>query len=330
MTRVIQSCDADDPGCTFRTSPDGYAAGHWRSTLPMRDPALTVQVRKDMKKPSSFEDDIGDGELGGISRTDTVGNVVQWTPHVMKHSVNYYRLNVPPQEYASTMVEDSEDARDDAQRAPTLIHPRRIVVPLSKGNSRKGEYMEDTESTAAAGRVDTEWPGEGSPKGFLPAWREVGGGGGDGDMTAEASSPLAESGEAEGSAGAPALLKNLQSVIVEADASKREYTELHRKLNALNRVAARLNKSTQEAQGRYARFTADESRILGDLQTIDNHSPVPSASAIENDRADVPVVAAAGTDTAADGQGDEAAEAAGESSADAVGASSDDDGNVAS
>jgi hypothetical protein len=97
-----------------------------------------------------------------------------------------------------------------------------------------------------------------------------------------------------------------------------------------HRVAARLNKSTQEAQGRYARFTADESRILGDLQTIDNHSPVPSASAIENDRADVPVVAAAGTDTAADGQGDEAAEAAGESSADAVGASSDDDGNVAS
>ena len=60
MTRVIQSCDADDPGCTFRTSPDGYAAGHWRSTLPMRDPALTVQVRKDMKKPSSFEDGVCD------------------------------------------------------------------------------------------------------------------------------------------------------------------------------------------------------------------------------------------------------------------------------
>ena len=35
------------------------------------------------------------------------------------------------------------------------------MVPLSKDTARKGEYMEDTESAAAAGRVDTEWPGEG-------------------------------------------------------------------------------------------------------------------------------------------------------------------------
>ena len=35
--------------------------------------------------------------------------------------------------------------------------------------------------------------------------------------------------------GAPALLKNLQAVILKADESKTEYTELQRKLNALNR-----------------------------------------------------------------------------------------------
>ena len=59
VTRVIQSCDADDPGCSFRISPISYAAGHWRSSEPMKNPALTLQVRQDMKKPSSFEDDIG-------------------------------------------------------------------------------------------------------------------------------------------------------------------------------------------------------------------------------------------------------------------------------
>jgi hypothetical protein len=40
----------------IHTSPEGYAAGHWRSSEPAKDPALTIQVRKDMKKPSSFED----------------------------------------------------------------------------------------------------------------------------------------------------------------------------------------------------------------------------------------------------------------------------------
>ena len=55
LTRVITSCDADDPECSFRTSPEGYAEGHWRSSAPMADPALTVQVEQDMKAPSSFE-----------------------------------------------------------------------------------------------------------------------------------------------------------------------------------------------------------------------------------------------------------------------------------
>ena len=89
-----------------------------------------------------------------------------------------------------------------------------------------------------------------------------------------------------------------------------------------HRVAARLNKSTQEAQGRYARFTADESRILGDLQTIDNRSPVPSASSAEHDQADVPVATAADTEAPV-------AAAEGDSAADALGSNSDDDDTAA-
>jgi hypothetical protein len=50
-------CVCVDCVCVYvYTSPDGYAAGHWRSSEPTKDPALTIQVRKDMKKPSSFED----------------------------------------------------------------------------------------------------------------------------------------------------------------------------------------------------------------------------------------------------------------------------------
>ena len=89
-----------------------------------------------------------------------------------------------------------------------------------------------------------------------------------------------------------------------------------------HRMAARLDKSTQEAHGRYTRFTADESRILGDLQTIDNRSPVPSASSAEHDQADVPVATAADTEAPV-------AAAEGDSAADALGSNSDDDDTAA-
>jgi len=254
----------------------------------MKAPALTIQVRKDMKKPSSFEDDIGDGVLGGLSRTDTVGNLVQWTPKVIKPSVTYYRLNPPPQEFESTQVEDSEDARADAERAPTFLHPRKIVHPLSKSPETRGApFMEENEADAAAGRVDTEWPGEGAPKGFLPEWHhaqveggvagavDAGGGDvaevsadaaiGDEDTNATETDDVGES----AAAGAPALLADLQHVIVEADTSKQEYAELRTRLKKLHTKLARLDSSTEQAGARYSGFNADEVRYLDQLKSVD-------------------------------------------------------------
>jgi len=126
----------------------------------METPALTIQVQKDLTKPSSFEDDIGDGELGGISRTDAVGHMRTWTPPRKKQPpVIFYRLNPPPQEFPPKSLEDMQDADDDTS------NPREIVEPLSASEDTRGpDFMQDNE-----GRVDTEWPGQGAPKGF---WSE--------------------------------------------------------------------------------------------------------------------------------------------------------------
>ena len=63
-------------------------------------------------------------------------------------------------------------------------------------------------------------------------------------------------------------------------------------LKRARRVVARLNKGTQEAQGRYVQFAADETRILSDLQTVDNENvgaPVAAAdTAAPAEDADTP------------------------------------------
>ena len=62
---LLSSTGHDSALNSLSLSRNTYSLSH---TAPMKDPALTIQVRQDMKKPSSFEDDIGDGIAGGISR----------------------------------------------------------------------------------------------------------------------------------------------------------------------------------------------------------------------------------------------------------------------
>jgi hypothetical protein len=63
-----------------------------------------------------------------------------------------------------------------------------------------------------------------------------------------------------------------------------------------------LNKGTQEAQGRYVQFAADETRILSDLQTVDNENvgaPVAAAdTAAPAEDADTPEAEAGDTQVA--------------------------------
>ena len=173
-------------------------------------------------------------------------------------------MNPPPQEYPSTMVEDSEDA---AAEAASDVAPKRIVQPLSKSATSRGpDFMDEDESEASAGSVETDWPGTkeefpfvGAPKGFPKTHDEQAddasaGAGGESEQVAAAAESSETSDDAAAAAGggggggggqeptaaaaahgAPALLKNLQAVILNADESKTEYTELQRKLNALNR-----------------------------------------------------------------------------------------------
>ena len=44
---------------------------------------------------------------------DTVGNLVQWTPKVIKPSVTYYRLNPPPQEASPACRLEGEGLGDE-------------------------------------------------------------------------------------------------------------------------------------------------------------------------------------------------------------------------
>ena len=73
-------------------------------------------------------------------------------------------------------------------------------------------------------------------------------------------------------------------------------------LKRARRVVARLNKGTQEAQGRYVQFAADETRILSDLQTVDNENvgaPVAAAdTAAPAEDADTPEAEAGDTQVA--------------------------------
>ncbi len=61
-------------------------------------------------------------------------------------------------------------------------------------------------------------------------------------------------------------------------------------------MVARLNKGTQEAQGRYVQFAADETRILSDLQTVDNVAAADTAAPAED--ADTPEAEAGDTQVA--------------------------------
>lgn len=133
--------------------------------------------------------------------------------------------------------------------------PKRIVQPLSKSTASRGtDFMGEDESGAPAGTVETDWPGTkgeypfvGAPKGFPKARGEAGdsenanedgdevdaneGGDEDGDAAEDGAAAERATGP-----GAPALLKNLQAVILKADESKTQYSELQRKLDALNRL----------------------------------------------------------------------------------------------
>ena len=81
VTQTITSCDADDPACTFQSSPHGYLHGQWVSNLNTEsDRHMEVHVRSDLRQGSSYEDDIGEGPLAGMHKTDEKGVFKEWTP----------------------------------------------------------------------------------------------------------------------------------------------------------------------------------------------------------------------------------------------------------
>ena len=81
VTQIIHTCDADDPACTFQTSSKGFQHGKWVSNLDTeRDRKMEVHVRSDLRQGSSYEDDVGEGPLAGIHKTDEKGVFQEWTP----------------------------------------------------------------------------------------------------------------------------------------------------------------------------------------------------------------------------------------------------------
>jgi hypothetical protein len=81
VTQIIHTCDADDPACTFETSSKGFQLGKWVSNLDTeRDRKMEVHVRSDLRQGSSYEDDVGEGPLAGIHKTDEKGVFQEWTP----------------------------------------------------------------------------------------------------------------------------------------------------------------------------------------------------------------------------------------------------------
>ena len=77
----ITSCDPDDPACTFQTSTRGYDKGRWVTNLNSKSARkMEVHVRSDLRQGSSYEDDIGEGPLAGMHKTDEKGTFKEWTP----------------------------------------------------------------------------------------------------------------------------------------------------------------------------------------------------------------------------------------------------------
>lgn len=99
MTQVITTCDADDPACTFQTSSRGFNHGKWVSNLNTRsDRQMEVHVRSDLRQGSSYEDDIGEGRLAGLHKTDEMGKFHEWTPRPQRFREREYsrvRVGVP-------------------------------------------------------------------------------------------------------------------------------------------------------------------------------------------------------------------------------------------
>lgn len=101
VSMIIHTCDADDPACTFQTSRKGYAQGQWVSNLKTKNERrMEVHVRSDLRQGSvcvrlpacvscqkrlfcrrayatlfvqSYEDDIGEGPLAGMHKTNEKG-----------------------------------------------------------------------------------------------------------------------------------------------------------------------------------------------------------------------------------------------------------------
>ena len=81
VAMTITSCDPDDPACTFQTSNNGYTKGQWVSNLNTNsDRKMEVNVRSDLRQGSSYEDDVGEGPLAGVHKTDEKGVFKEWTP----------------------------------------------------------------------------------------------------------------------------------------------------------------------------------------------------------------------------------------------------------
>jgi len=76
ITQSIESCDADDPACNFQVAADGDPQkGVWKTNRPPPEESpRTVRVQASHILPSSYEDDVNEGDRARVARTDMKGN----------------------------------------------------------------------------------------------------------------------------------------------------------------------------------------------------------------------------------------------------------------
>jgi hypothetical protein len=310
VSEIITSCDADDPACTFQTSKDGYAKGKWVSSLDSQnDRRMEVHVRSDLRQGSSYEDDIGEGPLAGMHKTDEQGKFYEWTPRPPRfREREYSRVKVGVAD--ADGVDSWEDWRkanpDRTGHGNIPLHPYKLpttpdgfvfrgpifqpreVAPvdvnydMTDSNTPLPERKE-APAPAVPAAVATEpevMPGAVAPAAPMEIVRD-----GIVYVAQAPGAPAAAPMPAPVAAPVPApvtpafpaakdlnLLKALHSVVEEIRSSESEYSALKGQLSVLQSSTDELKGKAAASQARLKDFASEEARILKALEEGDTEA----------------------------------------------------------
>jgi len=315
VSEIITSCDADDPACTFQTSQDGYAKGKWVTTLDSKnDRRMEVHVRSDLRQGSSYEDDIGEGPLAGMHKTDEQGKFHEWTPRPPRfREREYSRVKVGVADAdGMDSWEDWRKANPDRTGHGNIpLHPYKLpttpdgvvfrgpvfqprgVAPIDQNydvtdiNTPLPEEREEVPAPAVPDTVATEpevMPGAVAPAAPMEIVR--------GGIVYVAQAPGAPAAAVPVAAPVPApvtpsapasvkdlnLLKALHGVVEEIRSSESEYSSLKGQLNVLQSSTDELKSKAAASQARLKVLASEEARILKALEEGD--AKTDSASTI--------------------------------------------------